>query len=102
MPTAAIATPKTPRMRTPSLRNLGGTEPYMHEGQFATLADVLNNYNQAPLAMIGHNEAKPLGLSSRQLRELEAFLETLDAPLATPAEWLVPPAADAGAGKEEQ
>jgi cytochrome c peroxidase len=89
-------------MRTPSLRNLGGTEPYMHEGQFATLADVLNNYNQAPLAMIGHNEAKPLGLSSRQLRELEAFLETLDAPLATPAEWLVPPAADAGAGKEEQ
>ena len=89
-------------MRTPSLRNLGGTEPYMHEGQFASLADVLKNYNQAPLAMIGHNEAKPLGLSSRQLRELEAFLETLDAPLATPAEWLAPPPVSADGNQQDR
>jgi cytochrome c peroxidase len=89
-------------MRTPSLRNLGGTEPYMHEGQFATLADVLKNYNQAPLAMIGHNEAKPLGLSSRQLRELEAFLKTLDAPLATPAEWLAPPPVSADGNQQDR
>jgi cytochrome c peroxidase len=89
-------------MRTPSLRNLGGTEPYMHEGQFATLADALKNYNEAPLAMIGHNEAKPLGLSSRQLGQLEAFLETLDAPLATPAEWLSPPPTLAGGDQQEQ
>ncbi|MGA8202877.1 MAG: hypothetical protein WB812_00070, partial [Woeseiaceae bacterium] len=86
----------------PSLRNLGGTEPYMHEGQFASLADVLKNYNQAPLAMIGHNEAKPLGLSSRQLRELEAFLETLDAPLATPAEWLAPPPVSADGNQQDR
>lgn len=80
-------------MRTPSLRNLGGTAPYMHKGQLSTLGEVLQHYNDAPLAMIGHNEAKELQLGARELRRLEAFLGTLDAPLATPDNWLVPPPA---------
>lgn len=66
--------------RTPSLRNAPATAPYGHKGQQATLADVLAHYNEAPEAMIGHNEAEPLGLSARELRQLEAFLRTLDAP----------------------
>jgi cytochrome c peroxidase len=78
--------------RTPSLRNLENTQPYMHKGQLFTLAEVLEHYNEAPPAMIGHNEAKPLGLSTTELRQLEAFLETLAAPLATPAALLGPPA----------
>lgn len=78
--------------KTPSLRNLGGTAPYARKGQQATLADVLDNYNRAPLAMIGHNEVeRPLGLSRRELAWLEAFLATLDAPIATPPQWLQPP-----------
>ena len=56
-----------------------------------TLADVLQHYNEAPPAMIGHSEIEPLNLSQRELRQLEAFLETLDAPLATAEEWLQPP-----------
>ena len=72
-------------MRTPSLRNINGTAPYMHKGQLATLADVLRHYNEAPDAMIGHNEAKPLGLSDRELGQLEAFLETLAAPVGSDA-----------------
>ena len=79
-------------VRTPSLRNLAGTAPYMAKGQIATLREVLDLYNQAPPAMIGHNEAVPLNLSARELAELEAFLHTLDAPLATAPEWLRPPA----------
>lgn len=67
-------------MRTPSLRNLARTGPYMHKGQIDTLAAVLEHYNNAPNALIGHNEAKPLGLSRPQLRRLEMFLETLAAP----------------------
>lgn len=67
-------------VRTPSLRNLARTGPYMHRGQIDGLAGVLEHYNRAPDAMIGHNEAKPLGLSRPQLRRLEAFLETLAAP----------------------
>jgi cytochrome c peroxidase len=78
--------------RTPSLRNLGGTAPYGHKGQQETLAEVLDQYNRSPLAMIGHNEAEnPLGLSRRELRWLEAFLNALDAPLATTSEWLTAP-----------
>ena len=78
-------------VRTPSLRNLEATGPFMHKGQLETLSATLEHYNEAPLAMIGHNEAKPLQLSRRQLRQLEAFLNTLDAPLATANAWLQPP-----------
>ena len=89
-------------MRTPSLRNLGGTGPYMHKGQLETLGEVLQHYNDAPLAMIGHNEAKPLRLNDRELGQIEAFLGTLDAPLATPDIWLAPPAAGLVSQDREQ
>jgi cytochrome c peroxidase len=65
--------------KTPSLRNLENTEPFMHKGQHATISDVLDHYNKAPDSMIGHNEAKPLGLSDRELGQLELFLATLAA-----------------------
>ncbi len=67
--------------RTPSLRNLENTAPFMHKGQIATLSAVLRHYNEAPLAMIGHNETKPLKLRNSELRQMEAFLHTLSAPL---------------------
>jgi hypothetical protein len=42
--------------------------------------------------MIGHNEAEEkLKLGRRELKQLEAFLETLDAPLATADKWLRAP-----------
>ncbi len=66
--------------KTPSLRNLENTAPFMHKGQIATVSEVLEHYNTAPDAMIGHNEAKPLALSGRELMQLEAFLGTLAAP----------------------
>lgn len=80
--------------RTPSLRNLTATAPYGHAGQQHTLMDVLQHYNNAPDAMIGHNEAKPLNFWPWQLRQLEAFLHTLQAPPAAAAEWLQPPSSD--------
>ena len=66
-------------MRTPSLRNLRDTAPFMHKGQMSSMADVLEHYNNAADAMIGHNEAKPLSLRRRELHQLEAFLGTLTA-----------------------
>jgi cytochrome c peroxidase len=77
--------------KTPTLRNVAATAPYMHGGQIATLADVLQHYNDAPVSMLSHNEAKPLGLRSAELRQLEAFLRTLTAPLATDPRWLSAP-----------
>lgn len=79
-------------MKTPSLRNLEGTAPYMHKGQIATLEEAIEHYNEAPLAMIGHNEAEdPLGLLPFERRQLAAFLRTLDAPVAVDERWLQPP-----------
>ncbi|MFQ6004299.1 MAG: cytochrome-c peroxidase [Woeseia sp.] len=78
-------------VKTPSLRNLDGTAPFMHKGQLATTTDVLNHYNQAPLAMIGHNEVKPLRLSRRELKQLDDFLQSLTAPLGTAPAWLAAP-----------
>ena len=53
----------------------------MDAGQFASLRDVLDHYNRAPQAPAGHTELKPLGLQSRELRQLEAFLRALTGPI---------------------
>lgn len=63
--------------KTPGLRNVAETAPYMHGGQIDSLQEVMAHYNRPPVAMLAHNEAKPLGLRPRQLQELVAFLETL-------------------------
>ncbi len=77
--------------KTPSLRALVGTEPYMHAGQLTSLREVLEHYNTADGAIIGHNEAKPLNLSDKQLSQLEMFLKSLDAPINAKPEWLAAP-----------
>ncbi len=78
--------------KTPTLRNVAETAPYMHTGQFGTLSEVLQHYKKAPLAYPGHSEIQPLdNVSERQLGQLEAFLRTLSGALATPEELLNPP-----------
>jgi len=77
--------------KTPTLRNVSLSAPYMHGGQLQTLDDVMVHYNEAPTSMLNHNEAKPLGLRSNQLRQLRDFVLTLTAPLATEDKWLKPP-----------
>lgn len=77
--------------KTPSLRNVALTAPYMHAGQMKSLAEIIDQYDRAPPALIGHNEAKTLDLSRNERRQLEAFLHTLSAPLATSPEWLAAP-----------
>lgn len=77
--------------KTPTLRNIAETGPYMHTGQQDSLSDVIEHYNEAPTAMVSHNEAKPLKLRRSEMKQLEAFLRTLSAPLATDSSWLNPP-----------
>jgi cytochrome c peroxidase len=74
--------------KTPSLRNVASRAPFMHAGQIASLSDVLAHYNRAPAAPVGKSELKPLHLSERELRQLEAFLHTLTSPFATPSDLL--------------
>lgn len=77
--------------KTPTLRNVSLTAPYMHGGQIKTLAEVMVHYNEAPTSMLSHNEAKPLELRAVELKQLEAFMETLSGPLATSSKWLSAP-----------
>ena len=64
--------------KTPGLRGLAATAPYMHDGRFASLAEVLAFYADPPdKAAIPHELPGSPGLSPRDLRSLEAFLNTL-------------------------
>jgi cytochrome c peroxidase len=77
--------------KTPTLRNIADTAPYMHGGQITMLKDVISHYNNAPTSMLSHNEAKPLGLRRVESQQLLAFLKTLSAPLAIDNKWLTAP-----------
>jgi cytochrome c peroxidase len=63
--------------KVPSLRNIADRAPYMHAGQFPTLAAAIEHYNNAPEAPAGHTELKPLKLNAKELAQLEAFLRSL-------------------------
>ncbi|MBI4381831.1 MAG: cytochrome-c peroxidase [candidate division NC10 bacterium] len=66
------------KFRTPSLRELKYTAPYMHNGTFETLEEVIDFYNRG--AGDDPNKSslvKPLGLSDRERKELLAFLLSL-------------------------
>ncbi|MBX2877055.1 MAG: c-type cytochrome [Saprospiraceae bacterium] len=66
------------KFKTPSLRNVALTAPYMHDGRFSTLEEVIEQYNKG-----GHyskNESpniRPLGLNEQDQADLIAFLHTL-------------------------
>jgi len=77
--------------KTPTLRNVTETAPYMHAGQLNTLEEVIEHYDQAPQAMIGHNEIKPLLLSKNEKQALVEFLHSLTAPMATDSQWVENP-----------
>ena len=69
--------------RTPSIRNVAASGgPYMHDGRFATLREVLAHYDEARPTLIS-DELEPLGLTDAEFDRLEAFLHALDGPLAT-------------------
>jgi cytochrome c peroxidase len=71
--------------KIPSLRNVALTAPYMHDGRFATLMDVINHYNSGvvnhpdldPLLKNSQGKAQKLNLTETQKQQLIAFLNTL-------------------------
>lgn len=64
--------------KTPSLRNIALTAPYMHNGSISTLRQVVEFYNQG--GVVNENLdplIKPLNLSAVEVGDLVAFLNTL-------------------------
>lgn len=72
------------RFKTPTLRNIMATAPYMHDGRFATIDEVLDHYNSG-----GHPSATvdpfmkftdpdmELGLDPAKRAQIKAFLQAL-------------------------
>ena len=66
------------KFRTQTLRNIALTAPYMHDGGFDTLREVIDFYDRGGVP----NELlspliRPLGLTDSEKRDLEAFLNSL-------------------------
>jgi len=82
------------KFKVPSLRNIARTAPYMHDGRFTTLEQVVDQYNtgakDSPTVefLLQYNlQPGGLGLSAQAKADLVAFLKTL-----TDTEFLTNPA----------
>jgi cytochrome c peroxidase len=66
--------------KIPSLRNWAFTKPYMHDGRFERMADVLNHYRRGTYNHWSSNThmTAPLPISDQESVELMAFLKTLN------------------------
>ena len=70
------------KFKIPGLRNIGVTAPYMHNGMFKTLEEVVDYYNnpkQFVKDAINTDTLlqQPLGLTEKEKKDLVAFLKTL-------------------------
>ncbi len=75
------------KFKTPSLRNIAITAPYMHDGRFSTLEQVLDHYNEHiqtsptldPLIIGASNEknGKSLKLTNKEKADIILFLKML-------------------------
>lgn len=73
--------------KTPTLRNIAVTAPYMHDGSLATLREVVDHYNNGGITdPDGQVNAflsggiRPLNLTEQEIEDLVAFMETLTSP----------------------
>ncbi|WDE14193.1 cytochrome-c peroxidase [Thalassomonas haliotis] len=82
-------------LKTPTLRNIAKTAPYMQFGQFANLKEVIAHYNQPSPPVYNrqlhpsrpHFDILPLKLTDQEIAELQAFLHTLTSPLPQEDPW---------------
>jgi cytochrome c peroxidase len=72
------------RFKTPSLRNLGHSEPYMHNGRFKTIKDTIVQYQDASKLMTagklknGAPQLRMMKIHDEDIDSLAAFLEALN------------------------
>jgi cytochrome c peroxidase len=73
--------------KTPTLRNVAVTAPYMHDGSIETLREVVVHYNNGgvtnatdPLNDFLSGGIRPLNLTEEQIDDLVAFMEALTSP----------------------
>ncbi len=66
------------KYKTPTLRNVALTAPYMHDGSLATLREVVEFYDRGGVSnSLLDPLVRPLGLSGAEIDQLVAFLRSL-------------------------
>ena len=69
--------------KTPTLREIDRTAPYMHDGSLATLEDVVEHYDRGGrVNPYLDEELRPLRLTIEEKRGLVAFLRSLSGVLS--------------------
>ena len=64
--------------KTPTLRDIALTAPYMHDGSLATLEEVVDLYDRGGIPNRNlDNRIRPLHLGAQQKQDLVAFLQSL-------------------------
>jgi cytochrome c peroxidase len=64
--------------KTPTLREVARTAPYLHDGSFATLADVVDFYDRGAAPNPGLDpRVRPLRLTTADKQDLVGFLRSL-------------------------
>jgi cytochrome c peroxidase len=67
--------------KTPTLRNVAVTGPYMHDGSLATLWDVMDHYNKGGVPNPNLDGGmQRLGLTEAEIDDMVAFMESLTSP----------------------
>ena len=67
------------KFKTPSLRNIEVTGPYMHNGQYTSIEDVLEHYNSGvkPSATLDENLKNGIKMTKLEQQKIIIFLKTL-------------------------
>lgn len=67
------------KFKVPTLRNIQFTYPYMHDGRFSTLTEVVKHYNSGihKSNTLSSKLEKPMNLSDNERVDLVVFLKTL-------------------------
>lgn len=77
--------------KTPSLRNVSKTAPYMHDGRYSSLKRVIKHYAHPPKQRIGKIDLMEIQLDEKEQDYLEAFLHSLDSEIDAHVKWLNKP-----------
>ena len=68
------------KFKTPSLRNVAKTYPYMHDGRYETLEECLEHYNSKVSNTLNLDpilQNNPITMTSEEMKDIIAFLNTL-------------------------
>ena len=78
-PIAGFVRPGQGNFKTPTLREIARTAPYMHDGSIATLEDVIEYYDRGGNRNPGLDaELHPLRLTPAEKHALAAYLRSLN------------------------